>query len=139
MEDIKKQIKVDGKNNAYQIPGNWNSLRQKAAEAYVLEPGKYTIELDKDSEGINFWPPQDNMPNQPLVFLLIQNEDGTKNGRFKLLDNDVETSDTYLTLNSYTQKVKIEVLRPKITLYPLIIDVPTTDNRGSVTINIKKN
>ncbi len=136
-DDKTKSYVVDAKNNVFKV--NWAEMQKISEPIDLDEPGSYVITLDeeKSGDGILFWRKTPTTPEpQPLVFLLIQ--DDLSGARFRLLSNGVSTSDSYVTLNSYGDALRITVEKGPITVYAHIIDSDAGDNSGKIVVNVTK-
>jgi phosphate transport system substrate-binding protein len=101
-------------------------LTQEAAVQQVLSPGHYTLKI---AAGNFSYRPLAEHPGEPLVMLWL------KGGKLKGDRAQVETADTWLTLNGYGDEYKVQILEPT-TLYAFFVDTHKEDNAGEVTVKV---
>jgi phosphate transport system substrate-binding protein len=101
-------------------------LTQQAAVQQALSPGHYTLKIA--AGGFSYRPLAEHA-GEPLVMLWL------KGGKLKGDRAQVETTDTWLTLNGYGDEYKVQILEPT-TLYAFFVDTHKADNAGEVTVKV---
>jgi phosphate transport system substrate-binding protein len=122
-------IMLNRPTNTYVLDGaQVTQLTQQAAVQQVLTPGHYTLKI---AEGNFSYRPLAEHPGEPLVMLWL------KGGKLIGDRAQVETQDTWLTLNGYGDEYKVQILEPT-TLYAFFIDTHKQDNAGEITVKVTK-
>jgi Domain of unknown function (DUF4912) len=122
-------IMLNRPTNTYVLDGaQVTQLTQQAAVQQALTPGHYTLKI---AEGNFSYRPLAEHPGEPLVMLWL------KGGKLIGDRAQVETQDTWLTLNGYGDEYKVQILEPT-TLYAFFIDTHKQDNAGEVTVKVTK-
>jgi phosphate transport system substrate-binding protein len=103
-------------------------LTQQAAVQQALSPGHYTLKI---AEGNFSYRPLAEHPGEPLVMLWL------KGGKLIGDRAQVETTDTWLTLNGYGDEYRVQILEPT-TLHAFFVDTHKDDNAGEVTVKVTK-
>jgi phosphate transport system substrate-binding protein len=122
-------IMLNRPTNTYVLDGaQVTQLAQQASVQQPLAPGHYTLKI---AAGNFSYRPLAEHPGEPLVMLWL------KGGRLIGDRAQVETQDTWLTLNGYGDEYKVQILEPT-TLYGFFIDTHKDDNAGEVTVQVTK-
>jgi phosphate transport system substrate-binding protein len=103
-------------------------LTEQASVQQTLQPGHYTLKI---KEGQFSYRPLAEHPGEAMVMLWL------KGGKLIGDRAQVETQDTWLTLNGYGDEYKVQILEPT-TLYAFFIDTHKDDNAGEVTVKVTK-
>jgi ABC-type phosphate transport system substrate-binding protein len=119
-------IMLNRPTNTYVFDAEQTARLQQAAVQQVLQPGHYTLKI---KEGRFGYRPLSDHPGEPLVMLWL------KGGRLIGDRTEMETADTWLTLNGYGDEYKVQILEAT-TLYGFFVDTYRDDNNGEVTVQV---
>jgi phosphate transport system substrate-binding protein len=119
-------IMLNRPTNTYVFDTEQAARLQQAAVQQVLQPGHYTLKIKDGRFGYR---PLSDHPGEPLVMLWL------KGGRLIGDRTEMETADTWLTLNGYGDEYKVQILEAT-TLYGFFVDTYRDDNNGEVTVQV---
>ncbi|MBO3460455.1 hypothetical protein G7B40_019830 [Aetokthonos hydrillicola Thurmond2011] len=121
-------LKVDSKRNCYVLDENhFSSLKQSGSNFVELNPGNYRIKIREGNA--SYWSDNKKFNIEPWALILV------RGGRFIAKLTDVETDETWVSLNGLKDEVVLQI-KEKTTLTGLFFDTHKEDNEGQVILAI---
>ncbi len=122
------EIKVDSRKNCYSLGDEVvKKIEEEISSSTTLESGVYAISIKSGTfSDVN----DPTKTGQPLVLLWIY-------GKFINKQNNIPASATWVSLNSYDDKLTLEVIE-KTTVCAFFFDSDSRDNAGEIRLNLQK-
>ncbi|MEM8721873.1 MAG: hypothetical protein AAGE84_21680 [Cyanobacteria bacterium P01_G01_bin.39] len=124
-----QQLTVDSQNNCYSLDSQYlSSLKQWDNNFIELEPGNYRLKIQ--SANASYWSDEQQFDLEPWALMWL------KAGSFITKLTEIETSETWCSLNGFEDEFILEV-KSKTTISGLFFDTYKEDNQGQIVIGIE--